>query len=704
MKAKFLLLLQAAAIILAGTWVYAPALHGDWLWDDGIEVARNPIVREPAGAVGRIWFAPEGADYFPLKTTVQWAEWHLWGDNRFGYHLTSLALHLLSALLFWRLLRRLFALGGGGQGGGGQGGGEFGPWLGGLIFAIHPLAVESVAWISELKNTLSLPFLLGAMIAYLDYDGAWEVASGDGGGDARPGASGRWRNPKRTRAGGTPAPISSYLLSLFLFLLAMLSKSSVVMFPGVLLLYGWWRRGRIGRRDLVASLPFFAVSLGLGLVTLWFQHHRAIGGSDLAIGGWPSRIAGAGLAIVFYLGKFAWPAGLLPIYPRWHLTPPSAAQFLPWAVIAAAAGWLWRRRGREELPGWERTALFGLGCFGVNLLPVLGFVPMAYLRISWAADHFVYLPMLGLIGLVAAGAGTAVAAGRARSRPGLGVPLAVFIAGACALLAFAGHRHASIFRNEETLWSHTLRGNPDSWTAHDNLGLALDGPGRTAEAIAQFQAALHLTPNDPRVHFNLGLALGAAGRIPEAIDQFEETLRIKPDYPGAHDNLGLALQERGDFPGAILRFRDALRLAPDDPRVHFSLGVALDATGRADEAIAQYREALRLAPAFAEAHNDLGVALREIGRTDEAIAQFQAALRARPAFAAAHNNLGLAQGATGRMAEAVESFQRALRLDPGNAETHYNLAMALGAAGRAPEAKAEFEEAARLRAVPPPSR
>ena len=664
MKARLLWLLQAAAIILAGVWVYVPALHGDWLWDDNAEVARNPVLREPAGAIGRIWFAPAGQDYFPLKTTVQWAEWHLWGDRRFGYHATSLALHLLSALLFWRLLHQLFALEGGPPG-------TLGPWLGGLIFAIHPLAVESVAWIAELKNTLSLPPLLLAMICYVAFD---------------------------AEASGPARPRRPLLLSLAWFLTAMLCKSSVVMFPVVLLLYGWWRRGRIGRADLRASAPFFAISLGLGLVTLWFQHHRAIGGADLATGGWLSRTAGAGRAILFYLGKFVWPAGLLPTYPRWQLTPPAPAQFLPWMAIAAALGWLWARRERGEGPGWKRTAFFGLGCFGANLAPVLGFVPMAYLRLSWVADHFAYVPMLGLAGLAAAGAGAA--AERARSRPELRAPVAALIAGGCALLAFAGHRYAAVFGSEETLWRRTLQGNPDSWTAHDNLGLALHGPGRTAEAIAQFQEALHLTPNDPEVHFNLGLALGEAGRNAEALGQFEAALRLAPDDPRIRFNLGLALDGAGRSAEAIAQFQEAVRLAPDDAAIRFGLGAALGASGRTAEAMAQYQEALRLKPDFAEAHNNLGVALRGTGRTGEAITQFQQALQARAAFAAAEENLGLALGASRRMADAIEAFQQAARLEPGNAEIHYDLAVALGAVGRKAEAEAEFGEAARLRPGP----
>jgi len=593
------LLPLAAVIVLAGAWVYAPALRGEWIWDDAEEVLRNPVLRGPADALAGIWLAPAGADYFPLKTTVQWAEWHIWGDRPLGYHIASIALHLLSALLFWRLLRRLFALAGGPAG-------ELGPWLGGLLFAIHPLAVESVAWIAELKNTLSLPPLFLAMNAYVD---------------GFLGGPGAFPGPRRR------------LFALFWFAVAMLCKSSVVMLPAVLLLFGWWLRGRIGRRDLWASAPFLAVSLALGLVTIWFQEHRAIG-YDLPIGGVASRVAGAGLAIAFYLGKFLWPADLILIYPQWHLTPPSSAQFLPWIAIAAAAGWLWTREraharpaiGGSDRPGWERTALFGLGFFAVNLAPVLGFIPMAYLRQSWVADHFAYLPMLGLIGLAAAGAG--VAAEWAGSRAWV-APLALGGAGACALLAIVAHRNASVFRTAEAVWTRTLRGNPDSWTAH----------------------------------YDLGLVLHSAGRLPEAVDHYREAIRLNPALAGAH----------------------------------YNLGIALAGVGRNAEAIIQYRETLRIEPGNAEARNNLGIALGQGGRAAEAIAQFQSALQERPGFADAHYNLGTALLRAGRIAEAIAQYREAIRIEPGNADAHNNLGWALKAQGRTSEASVQLEEAARLR-------
>jgi tetratricopeptide (TPR) repeat protein len=667
--------------------VYSPALRGDWVWDDPAEISQNAVLRDPAG-LGKIWSATATVDYFPVKTTVQWFEWHLWGDHTPGYHLVSLGFHLLSALLLWHVLRKV---------------GIRWAWLGGLLFALHPMAVESVAWISELKNTLSLALLLGAVIFYLDYDD---------GRDAKIPAHGR-----------------SYLLSLGFFLLAMLSKSTVVMFPAVILLYAWWKRGRIDRRDLAASAPFFGVSLALGLVTIWFQHHRAIGNVALGVGGLPSRLAGAGLAVAFYFFKWIWPVGLLPIYPRWSLDPPSLAPILPWIGLAVLFAWLGTRRAP-----WSRAALFGLGWFFLNLLPVLGLVPMAYQRISWVADHFAYLPLVGLAGLAAAGAG----AMQSRLCPGKTWPIAG-VAGALGfLLAGESHRYAGIFRDEPTLWSYTLERNPNAWLAHNNLGKAYFLQGRMLDASAQFQQALAINPDDAEAHFNLGLVLAndgrqaeamaesetalrlrpafpeaensvgngflRTGRPAEAITAYAAALRLNPDYPEAHANLGAALIATGNLPRAIVELERALQLKPDYPEAHFNLGNALQQTGRPSEAIDQYRQALRARPDYAEACNSLGVALTALNRLPEAIPLYERALRLRPNYPEAHFNLGNAWAQTGRTSDAISEYQAALRLEPDSPDAHNNLGILLAESGRLAEAAAQFQEALRLKPDYPQAR
>jgi len=600
-------LLKAALIILAGAWIYAPAMHGGWIWDDAAEISQNPVVRDPQG-LAKIWVSPVTPDFFPLKTTLQWLLWRRWGANPTPYHFLTLGLHLFSALLFWRLLQKLglrFA------------------WLGGLLFVVHPLVVESVAWIAELKNTLSLAFLLPAMLAYLEFEDA--CARND--------------KIKSTRFG-------YYLLSLLLFLLAALSKSSVVMFPFALLLYAWWRRGRIGRKDWIAALPFFAVSLVLGLITVSFQQHRALASWSIPLGGLDSRIAGAGVALAFYFWKSVLPLHLLLMYPQWSVNPPALLQFLPWLLLALLLGWFWAKRAT-----WGRAALFGVGFFVLNLLPVLGFVSMAYMHIAWVADHFVYLPLLGLIGLGAAGAG-ALADRMDAALSGLrfgAIGALVVILGA---FACESRRDAKLFGDQEALWSATLQGNPGAWMAHINLGQFLGQSGRGPEALDQYSAALRIRPDLPEAYYNRGSTLEQLGRLPEAIGDLEHALRLQPDSPDAEMNLGNALVHSGRLPEAMGHFQAALRIEPAaaDARNalaegHFELGNALLQARRYADAMGEYQQSLQFRPDNAEARTDLGNLYLASRRPTQAILEYEEALRLRPDDDRMRQNLDRAQRA-----------------------------------------------------------
>jgi protein O-mannosyl-transferase len=611
--------LQAGMIALAGCWVFSPALRGGWLWDDPLEISQNPLLRTSAG-LGKIWFSRSTLDYFPLKSTVQWLLWQIWGDQPSVYHLAGLALHVLSALLFWRVLSKL---------------GLRLAWLGGLFFVVHPLAVESVAWISELKNTLSLALLLGAALAYLKFDD---------------------RAPDE---GGARRSALSYFCSLSLFLLAMLSKSSVVMFPCVLLLYAWWRRGRIGRRDLVASLPFFAISLALGAATLWFQHNRAMPGEQsVHLGGFFARAARAGLAGEFYLSKCVWPLGLLPIYPRGPTTPSILTAILPWGVLAIGLGWLWTRRA-----SWGRPGLFGLGWFLLNLIPVVGFIPMAYQRVTWVADHFAYLSLLGIIGLATAGLGRWYGSSRSRAAAAWPVSCALVVG---AGLAIQSRAYAAIFHDEESFWAYTVRYNPDAWIAQSGLGKIRLEQGRLAEAQADFQRALTLEPDSAEVEANLGNTWFRMGNASEAMVHLEQAVQIDPGLAGAYYDLGIVLLQTHQPAAAAQRFTVALRLNPD----------------------------------YAKAQNNLGLALARMGRVADAIPHYQAALRLQSDFPEAQLNLGNAYFNFGQMTEAIGCYEAALRIDPAYAAAHHNLAYALQRVGRLDEARVQLAEAARLGAKP----
>jgi tetratricopeptide (TPR) repeat protein len=596
---KASVLWPAAVIGLLGAWIYWPALRGGWVWDDVFEIPQNAVLRDPGG-LARIWAGTAGPDYFPLKTSLQWILWRAWGPSPAGFHALSLGLQLLSALLFWRLLRKL---------------GVRGAWLGGLLFTVHPLVVESVAWIAELKNTLSLALLLGAMIAYVDYD---------------QGAAGARRR--------------SYALALLGFLLALLSKSSVVMFPFVILLYCWWRRGRIGRRDLVAALPFFGLSLLLGSVTIFFQYHRALAVWTIPVGGAASHLALAGTALAFYLGKAVLPFGLHPMYRPWSVNPPGLAQALPWLGLLTLLGWLWRRR-----LGWGRHALFGLGFFVLNLVPVLGFLPMSYLHISWVADHFAYLPLLGLIGLGVGAAGAVwhrLPAGKSGPRTGL------ICGGALIVLACAweSRGYASAFRSDQDLWARTLEANPQAWMARIDLGKDLFQQGRLEEAVAQYDQALAIRADLPEAYYNRGSTFLRLGRLPEAVADLQAALLLQPASPDAQTNLGNALARSGRVGEAIPHYEEALRIQPDaaDARANLIRALLLSVPAQAQarewgKASAACAEVLRLDSLNIEARADLGNILLIQGQFAAAIAQYETVLRLKPGDPGTEANLNLAR-------------------------------------------------------------
>jgi len=612
-------------IVLAVAWIYRPALGGAWLWDDGLEVARNPVIRDPAGW-WRCWLGSGSMDYFPLKTTLQWVEWHLWGDRVAGYHACNAALHAACALLLWRVLAKL---------------GVRLAWLGGLLFAIHPLAVESVAWISEFKNPLSLFLLFWAFLLFLDWD-ARDCAL---------------RNPARRDVGGDEGgdvahPPREYLASLLLFLAALLSKTSVVIFPAFLLLHAWWKRGRVGRRDVMAALPFAIASLTLGLVTVWFQAHRATGLAGTPAG-FPARLGQAGWQIWIYLGHCLVPMNPEPVYPE---TPAGALGVLPWLGLGVLIWILWRRRG-----GFGRHALLGGGWFFLNLVPVLGLVPISYLRVAPGADHLAYISVAGLCGLAAA------AMGGIRLRTGTGrTILVVVVASLAATLAWRSHRHAGVFRNEGSLWGYALERNPGSWLAHNNRGKVLMESGRPAEAAVLFADAVRLEPDSPEAHANLGNALQQLGRAADARVEYAKALAIDPGSAGVAYGLGVSLLLSGQPAEAADWFRVSLRGEPGRATAHNDLGLCLMKLGRPEKATAEYREALRIDPDLPEAHLNLGNAWFQADRLSDAAVEYRKALRLNPAYRAAHNNLGYALRRLGLYTEAAAEFDAAQRVQNGH--------------------------------------
>jgi tetratricopeptide (TPR) repeat protein len=377
--------------------------------------------------------------------------------------------------------------------------------------------------------------------------------------------------------------------------------------PVLLLLHAWWKRGTVTLEDVIKAAPFFLISLVLGLITIQYQHGRAIGAEKILVGGVASRIATAGMAILFYLKQIVWPVTLLPIYPRWEVDPPKVWQFLAWPVIAAAAAWLWANRGTADRPGWGRHALFGLGFFLLMVLPVLGFVTISYMRITWVADHFIYLPMIGVIALLGAAATRWYERSKPSAQPLILAGGAILLA-TCGLLAF---RYANAWASEDALWTHTLKTNHNAWQAHNRLGAKKFSRGDIEGGFYHFTQSTRLRPDLGETHNNLGSALSAKGRLDEAIKEFALACQLTPHVPAMRVNLANALFHSGRFVEASDAFLFLLEKEPNNAAHFNNYAVALYRQGKKDEAIRQFRKALEINPALKDAREGLAAALGE---------------------------------------------------------------------------------------------
>ena len=625
---------------------YRPALRGGFIFDDRVLIADNRLVQAGDGLY-RFWFTSESADYRPVAWSLWWLEWRLWRDNATGYHAVNLLFHTLNVILVWMILRRLKIPG---------------AWLAAAVFAIHPVNVATVAWVSEQKNTLSMLFSALAVLWFMRFDDSSRSGT-------ERGLGWQW-----------------YGMSVGAFFLAVLTKSAVVMLPVVLLGYVWWRHGRVRGRDWLCSLPFFAASLVLSLVTV-VQHKRALGVLEVQTGGFGARLAGAGWEPWFYLSKALLPVDLMVVYPKWEVDASRWTSYVPGVVLIGLLILFWWNRN-----AWGRGVFFGLGYSVVMFFPVLGFFDQAFYYYSWVADHWQYYSIIGVIALVVA-AGAAIC--RRMGEQGRTVA-ALTSAMVLVALGAATWSRASVYADSEALWRDNVAKNPDAWMAYNNLGCTLEGEGKIDEAIAAYEQALQLKPDLGEAHYNLGIVLVKVGRVPEAIEHYQLALRVKPDYAQAHYNLGIALARARRVPEAIAAYEQALRLDPNIAQAHNNLGVLLGQVGRTDEAVGHYERALQLLPNYAEAHNNLGIALAGRGRGPEAIEHFKEALRIKPDYTVARNNLGAALAQAGRLQEATEQFALALRDTPNDAGAHCNLGIALERAGKLQEAIAQYEQALRI--------
>jgi tetratricopeptide (TPR) repeat protein len=622
-----------AGLLLAATFLaYRPAWSGQPIWDD--EVYMTSPGHGSIEGLGQIWSRPDRTpQYYPLVHSVLWVEGHLWGQSTLGYHLLNIALHGACALLLVRILRRLRIPG---------------AWLAGGIFSLHPVMVESVAWIAELKNVLSGILFLGAGLAYLRFD--------------------EHREKKH------------YTIALGSFLLGLLAKSAIIPFPAAMLVVLWWMRGRIGwKRDVVPLLPFFAVGMASGVLTAWVER-RFMGAQGAAFSlTLVDRCLIAGRAVWFYLYKLLWPADLILVYPRWHIDATKAWQYLLPAALLFATALFWKLRARSRAP------LAVLLYFTLMLFPVLGFFNINYFRHSFVADHFQYLAAMGPIAAAAA----VIARGAGLLKGGLQRHAQVLLSGGLLSAMFLlSSRQSGLYSNAETLYRATIKGNDRCWMAHHNLGVALRGRGRTDEAWAQFQQALRIDSNRAETHCNLGDLLDDAGKPDEALAHYLKALELDPNQASTHNNLGVFLKSRGRTDEALAHYLKAAELDPDFADVQYNLGNLLQDMGRNDEALSHFRKASVLVPQQAGVHYSIGLLLSKMGRIDAAKVHYEKALAIDPNHVDARNNLGILLVSTGRLDEGIAHFRTALASSPRAVRVLKNLGVALGQSGQRFEASA----------------
>jgi len=716
-------ILLGVVIFLACAAAYVPAMRAGFIWDDDWLLTRNARITAAGGeGLYKFWLTLEQTDYFPVTWTSLWLEWRAWEDSATGYHITNIVLHALGAVLVWRVVVAL---------------GIPGAWLIGLIWALHPVNVASVAWVSERKNTLSLIFYLLTVLFYLRFDDR---------------QAGRW-----------------YALSLAMFLLALLSKTSVAMTPLVLLLCLWWRRGRLGglgwlgvavaailsalyllydkvlkglagqelppvqfalilligpvvlagglaalllarpwREKLrtypaLMTAPFFLLSVYYSLLTIWTQKHTVIQQTVIFAEGegffW--RLACAGMAPWFYLYKTVLPVKLVMIYPRWDVDPAAIHFYLPGLVLIGLLGLFWWYR-----KSWGRPLFFMLAYMLVTLFPVLGFFEMYYFLYAQAADHWQYMAIIGVISLVVGGAWHYLRTKETRVRVTAAVLAGCIVVG----LGVLTYRQAKTYDSQLTLWRDNIAKYPASWMSYFNLGRAVDDQlGDRDEALSLYKKSLELNPNLAKSYNNIGSIYAQAGRLEEALSYYSKGLELQPWDAMAHSNIGVIRARKGErennpqlIQNGIAELKKALELDPRHFNAYMNLALLNIDFGRFDEAAPYCDKALELWPKNAEVHYTKGKLLALQKRPAEAVKEYREALRLKSDYVQAHMELAQVLLGLGMTQEAGAHFSAILDLPPNRTKSsdraiaHDRLGVFLAEKGRHGEAVDHFEKAIQL--------
>lgn len=611
--------LLGAILVLAIAGAYWTVGRAGFVWDDGLYITGDPLLWAPDG-LKRIWFsvASSPCQYFPMVYSAFRFEYAAWGLNPAGYHWVNVIFHAMNALLLWRLLRRL---------------GIPGAWLAAALFGLHPVQVESVAWVSELKNVLSLFFSLLSLHAWVRYL------------DERPGWFRRW----------------DWLAFVF-YLFALFSKTTACTLPVALLLAVWLKGKAINGKRLLEMLPFLLAGIAMGLVSVWWEaSDGGTIGKTFAIN-WLMRILIASRAVWFYLGKLLWPFHLMTVYPHWHINPsdPLAYGWLVAAIVAARLLYILR---------WKSAGIAAL-FFVSTLSPLLGFFMLYTFRYTFVADHWQYVASIGPLTLAAAGL----------TQLSKGAPSWVKPAVCGALLLGLGtltFRELPKYADAETLWKANVAADPNSAIGHLNLGIQLAQRGEVADAAYHYKRALEIDPDYAEAHEDLGVIELHAGETEEALAHFQRAVGLRPDLSDGYSNLGSAWMQKGRLEMAAKYLQRSLEISPDSATAHFNLGNIREQQQRFPDAIAQYRRAVEINPDNADAWSNLGGLLLKAGQLDEAAICLRRVVRLRPNTPEAHSNLGNLLLQEGREAAALAEFSKAAELGPNLFQVWNNLAWTL---------------------------
>jgi len=643
MDNKKTIFFEVAAIALLTFFVYFPSLTNGFIWDDDDYITNNFSIQKAEG-LKEIWFSYKTPQYYPVVFSSFWLEHKLWGLNPTGYRAINLVFHVFNALLIYVILFKLYR-----------------PLAlpAALIFALHPVQVETVAWITERKNIYSAFFYLFATFFYIRFYDSHQK--------------------------------KDYCLSLLSFTFALLSKSISVTFVIVPLLIRWWQGQKFRKLDFIQLTPFVLLGFLAGLNTVYLEIVRvgAKGSSwSLPLLG---KIVLPGKIILFYLYKLVFPSELIFFYPRWSIDPSVLWQWLPSVCVALTLGLLYYFRARI---GRAAFALFL--CFAASLFPALGFFNVYPMIYSYVADHFQYIASISMIIFLCAAAGFIAKrmvferfAFAPKARQIVFISALVLIV---SILGFKSYSYSKAFESRETLFMDVIQKNPRAWMAHNNLGMVYISKGKISKAFDQFQETLKIKPKDCTALNNLGNIYKAQGLWEKARTAYETCLVADPDYATAYNNLGLVNVHSGDLQQARELFEKAAALDPMAHNTHLNLGLLYLQQKEYDRSMVHYDKAIAIHPYYVEAYLQMGLLYAQTGRKTEAREAFEKVLEIDPDNFHAHNNLGILYSRDGQVEAASVQFREAVKLNPKFLQARYNLGEALLRLGQKDEARMHFRE------------